>query len=72
MLNFHQIIVFKKPMEPEERSRPGDSISARRKRGGEKGDARRVQPVITVEGSGVDMWSTSDWSIHMLFPPLCS
>ena len=33
------------------------------------GDARRVQPVITVEGSEVDMWSTSDWSIHMLFPP---
>lgn len=40
MLNFHQIIVFKKPMESEKISRPGDSISARRKRVGENGGCK--------------------------------
>ena len=72
MLNCHQIIVFKKPTEPENRSSPGDSISARRKRLRKNRDARRVQPVIAVEGVEWDTWSTSDWSFHTLFPPLRS
>ena len=37
VLNFHQIIVFKKPLEPEKRASPGDRVSARRKRIGGKG-----------------------------------
>lgn len=53
MLTLHGIVVFKKPVEPEKRSSPGDSTNARRKKvGGKKKKTReRAQPVITVEGS---------------------
>lgn len=43
MLTLHGIIVFKKPVEPEKRSSPGDSTNARRKKVGEKKNKKKKQ-----------------------------
>lgn len=41
MLTLHGIIVFKKPVEQEKRSSPGDSTNARRKKVGEKKNKKK-------------------------------